>query len=769
MLLPILVANSGIFSILGVRIASFFELARNQQRCLPAPGATIGWRKKGSSIMRNMKLAAKIGVGFGLVIVIAMALGAVAIMNMTAVHGDATRLSRETVPEITVANSIERSSLETMYNMRGYSLTQDQDYFTLAKQSLADVKISIAEAQRLADKHPRLFALKKNVGVAQAKVDEYSKLTDQTVTANMNILAERQAQDDAGASFMEACRKYLDSMTASLATDLAGRLDRTIIHNRVTNINQVHAVMDMGRALETASFKAQATGDSSILQKALEPFAQLQQKVDALTAITVQESNRQSLKAILDSGADYVASCNQVLTDLATMAQLNKDRGAAAQAVLDAAKATSIAGLKEADDITTLTEARLLSADMTLIVGLLIAALIGIAIAVAITRAITRPLSKGVAFAQLVAAGDFTRQLDIRQNDEVGVLAAALNGMSAKLQAMVAGVQDSADQVASSAEQITASAQKLSEGAQSQASTLEETGASIEELTASVDQVAGHAQSQAAAVAQGSTSMTQVQKSMEQVSTNLNEIANLARNSVENAADGARAVQHVVEGISLIATSSEKIGGIVTVISDIADQTNLLALNAAIEAARAGEHGRGFAVVADEVSKLADRSASSTKEIEGLIRESVKNVNEGVQTAVGSQKAMEQIRAASQQVNDMISSLSDSMSQQVAATHQLAAALGSVSEMSQSISAATEEQTTNARQVSRAVENVNEITQGAAAAAEQMSAATEQLAGMAQELQRLMSQFRIADQAGSAVAAGMPRDTVAAQGGAVAG
>ena len=273
------------------------------------------------------------------------------------------------------------------------------------------------------------------------------------------------------------------------------------------------------------------------------------------------------------------------------------------------------------------------------VVALLVAFLLFLLFA----RSITVPLSKGVAFAQRVASGDFTHQLDIEQRDEIGALAQALNGMTVKLSEMVTTMQESAEQVASSSEEITASAQKLAEGAQSQASTLEETSASMEELTASVDQVAEHAQSQAAAVEQGSSSMAQVHQSIEEVSKSLAEVATLASKSVESALEGAKAVSQVVEGINLIAGSSEKIGGIVTVISDIADQTNLLALNASIEAARAGEHGRGFAVVADEVSKLADRSSASTKEIGNLIKESVKNVTEGVKTAMGSQAAMEQI------------------------------------------------------------------------------------------------------------------------------
>jgi methyl-accepting chemotaxis protein len=356
---------------------------------------------------------------------------------------------------------------------------------------------------------------------------------------------------------------------------------------------------------------------------------------------------------------------------------------------------------------------------------------------------ITKPLNQGVAFARQVASGDFSRQLDVQRRDEVGMLITTLNEMSVKLRDMVSTIIESSNQVAASSEQISASAQSLAEGSQSQASTLEETSASVEELTASVDQVSGNAQSQAAAVEEGTASMAQVQESIDEISRSLHEIAGLATQSVQKSVEGAQAVTQVVDGINLISESSEKISGIVNVISDIADQTNLLALNASIEAARAGEHGRGFAVVADEVSKLADRSSTSTKEIETLIKESVKNVTQGVETARGSQVAMEEIRAGAQKVKEMVVGLADAMGQQVNAIKELANALENVNEMSQSISAATEEQTSNSKQVARAVESVNELTQAAASAAEEMSSSTEQLSSMAQEMQKMTSQFKL--------------------------
>jgi methyl-accepting chemotaxis protein len=692
--------------------------------------------------LKNLKTAAKIAVGFGLVIALMLALGALVYLNMIGVQGDTMRLDRETVPELAVASAMSSAAQMTAANMQAYSLTLVVDYYNLIDKYLGDAGKAIADGDALAKKYPRLFVLRKNGDAARDRLKELNDISGKTSLTARAIISARGAVDVAAQSFSKLSSAFLTSQETALTDALKRRASPVEATRIASRIDAMHELGDMVDTLSIAVYKAAAVNDPATLQSGIDAASSFKDKLAALVQITGGD-DKKLLEQLSFPGDDFFTACSDVLAGMQSMTTLMTSSTAATQAVIDAASQTSAEGMKDARSITSLAVSRIVVADIFLFAGLAAAVLLGIVVALSISRAITRPLTRTLSFAQTVAAGDFTASLDITQKDEVGALAGALNAMALKLRTAISTVQKNAAAVAESSDQLSSSAQRLSEGAQSQASTLEETSASVEELSASVDQVAEHSRSQAQAVEKGSASMAQVHQSIESVSKNLAEISDLATRSVSNAQEGANAVSEVADGIALIAASSEKIGGIVSVIADIADQTNLLALNASIEAARAGEHGRGFAVVAEEVSKLADRSSSSTKEIGALIKESAKDVAKGVEKARRSQTAMEMIRAASQKVNEMIAGLAESMASQVKSVNEMAAALGSISEMSQNITAATTEQTAGARQVSRAVEDVNEVAQNAASAAQEMSQATESLAGMAQELQKLTAQFRI--------------------------
>jgi len=322
------------------------------------------------------------------------------------------------------------------------------------------------------------------------------------------------------------------------------------------------------------------------------------------------------------------------------------------------------------------------------IIALTIASLLAsMFIAWVVGAAIGGPLAIAVDVLRRVASGDLTARLDIRRDDEVGQMAAALNESIGSMEETLSNVQQASVELSSAASELAASSDQISGGAQKQAASLEETAASLEEISSTVRQNADNAQHAA-------------------------QLANGAREAAER---GGHVVESAVAAMNEITTSSKHIADIITTIDEIAFQTNLLALNAAVEAARAGEQGRGFSVVAAEVRTLAQRTASAAKEIRNLIADSSAKVETGTRQVNESGQTLAEIVRSVKRVTDMVAE----------------------------IAAASQEQNTGVDQVNTAVTQVDQVTQSNAAQTEELAATATALSEKSSELQQLVSAFTL--------------------------
>ncbi len=301
------------------------------------------------------------------------------------------------------------------------------------------------------------------------------------------------------------------------------------------------------------------------------------------------------------------------------------------------------------------------------IIASIVLIVVFILLSLVISGKIANPLIKAVAFAQRVAEGDLTQRVEVKQDDEVGRLAEALNGMSENLNQVIGGIQQSSEQVGSSSEQLSSSAQDLSSAATEQASSLEETSASIEELASSIDQNRDNAK-------------------------HANEIA---RKAAEDAEGGGSAVLKTVEAMRKIAEQ-------IAIVDDIADQTNLLALNAAIEAARAGEMGKGFAVVAVEVRKLAERSQQAAKEISEL-------ANNSVDAAEEAGRIIQQVVPDIQKTAKLVEEITMACEEQSSGADQIRQAVSTLDQVTQQNSSTSEETAAASEELASQAQSMQEM------------------------------------------------------------
>lgn len=341
------------------------------------------------------------------------------------------------------------------------------------------------------------------------------------------------------------------------------------------------------------------------------------------------------------------------------------------------------------------------SGKITILIFAFLATAIAITLALIISQGIVGPVSKLLAVLMKMADGDLRDQIAIKGRDEFGKLAAAANKMISNLRELIGNTAESAQNVAASSEEISATTEQIAGGSQSQAQAAQNINQLVQDLLRGIDEVAQNA---------------------EQVS----ELSVLTRQGAEKGSAAVRnsslGMNNLSEKMGLLEQDSQKIGEIIEVIDEIAEQTNLLALNAAIEAARAGEQGRGFAVVADEVRKLAERSSEATKQIAYIIRGMQKNT-------VLSVQAVSEVSALSDQTEELIQGIVCRVNE---TTQQITG-----------IAAACEEQAAQTSEVLVSIGAVAAGSQQSAAAAQETAASSQMLATLADELNGAVAAFKL--------------------------
>jgi methyl-accepting chemotaxis protein len=442
-----------------------------------------------------MKLGIKIGLGFGTLILLACLLGTVAVWNMYLVKGQATQLEKENVPEVAVANNVERASLLTMYDIRGYAFSEDNAMLKSGQANLADVKNYLAEAKKLGASSANLAPLKAAAEKAEVKALEYEKLVGETIVLDHAIDEIRKGMDKAAQAFMKECADFLKSQDDLLSQEIKSNAGAEKVSERVRKLALANDVIDAGNAVRLVAWRAQAERSVQALDNAKPHFATIKGKLEELRAITRQKANLDQIAACQKAADDYGKNTTDLGTNWAKKDAVATKRGEVGNAVLAEAKATATLGLNDTAKVSAQATAALGTASAVLIWGLGLAAAIGITVAIFVTRSITKPI---MGVATTLSAG--------------------------------------ADQTAAAAGQVSSSSQSLAEGSSEQAASLEETSSSLEEMSSMTKRNAGNAQrandlarEASASATAGASDMQAMAVAMADIKTSSDDIAKIIK------------------------------------------------------------------------------------------------------------------------------------------------------------------------------------------------------------------------------------------------
>ena len=644
----------------------------------------------------NLGMAKKMGVGFVLVLLLTALVAAIGVWSLQTISHRFDGLK-----QMSSLNSglLKVRLLEQEYALHGNPKTAD------ALREGIDALIALAtqlKAQTAANV-PVMNDVEQSLGAYRKAFDEFVSLSQ----------AKDLALEMASWS-VSSVANNLDVLQSGLADDGAYTLKQSEGKDGGQFIEQASQVSQVSRLMLQAMNEARVRldqsrkGDDSAGQGKIEQADQALAQAEQLKSTVKDEGYLTVLNEVsghIGGFTEKLAEYTGLLAQEKTVYEQLHQRAAQVMERVDQAYV--------AEDQSMQTE---LKKNSMLIIGSsALALLVGLIAAWVITRLIVAPLRSVIRVAQQIAAGDLSATVEVTRRDEIGQLMQAMQQMGAGLSTIVSGLQAGIEQLASSAQSLSAVTEQTNLEVSSQKEETEQVATAMNQMTATVHDVARNAEeaAQAAQTADGKVESGQ-------------QVVRQSMARIEQLADSATSASSSIESLS---AEIQNIGTVLSVIKSVAEQTNLLALNAAIEAARAGEQGRGFAVVADEVRALAKRTQQSTEEIERLVS--------ALRSA--AQSSVQQIQNSGELVKLAVS---DAL-QTESALGSIAAAVSLIQQMNQQIAAAAEEQSSVAEEINRSVTSIRASADQSSLAMQGNAASSIELAQLGVELKGMVGHFRL--------------------------
>ncbi len=449
-------------------------------------------------MITQKSLGAKLIASFIAVAVLTLALGGLAVFNMWRVKSTAESLATSKVPAVAVANEVERSSLRTMYETRGYAFTEETGYLEKAKVEMADVLKFLREASDHAAKH-ELAVLRENAKLATEKATAYGELMNDTVKITEALKQDKQALDVAAAAYMKAAEDFFHNQEATLKTEIgalgSGKLTEDKLQERFQKILIAQQVIDEGNEIRVGAWKAISNRSPDAFRATMKRFDSVNAKLDELRKITRQDLNIAQIAACRAAGQAYLKGMESFLANWLAREEIGARRLKTGDEVLAAAEKTAKFNMEGTVTGTKESAAALSGASNLVLIGCGVTVVLALALGVLITRSITVPIRR---VAETLSAGS--------------------------------------EQTASASRQVASSSQSLAEGSSEQAASLEETSSSLEEMSSTTQRNADGAQratalaKEARAAAEtGTQDMDAMNSAMRDIKTSSDDVAKIIK------------------------------------------------------------------------------------------------------------------------------------------------------------------------------------------------------------------------------------------------